>query len=98
MVRCIEGIADNVCVRIGNSYVPTDFEVLNTGYGNEAPIILGRPFLHTANTTIFTGTAEIYLHLDTTLRSPFQPHPKPPKRRPCRKNKQAEGHRCPIHR
>jgi hypothetical protein len=68
------------------------FMVLDIGYGNKAPIILGRPFLHTANATIFTGTAKINLHLDVTLRFPFQPHPKPPKCRPWRKNKQAEGH------
>ena len=37
----VEGIVDNVCVRIEHSYVPTDFVVLDTGRNPNAPIILG---------------------------------------------------------
>ena len=45
--RHVEGIVDNVCVCIGHSYVPADFVVLDTGRNPNAPIIFGRPFLHT---------------------------------------------------
>ena len=61
--RWVEGIIDNVCVRIGHSYVPADFVVLDTGQNPNAPIILDRPFLHTTNATIYAGTAEVCLYL-----------------------------------
>jgi len=40
----VEGIKDNVYVRIGHSYVPADFVVLDTGQNPNAPIILGHLF------------------------------------------------------
>jgi len=35
------GIMENMCVRVGNSYVPADFIVVNTGTDERSPIILG---------------------------------------------------------
>ena len=71
----VEGIIDNVCVCIGHSYVPVDFVVLDTGRHPNTPIILGRPFLHTANATIYAGTAEVYFYLKERIEQfPFY-HP-----------------------
>jgi hypothetical protein len=36
-----KGILEDVCVRVGQSYVPTDFVVVETGGDEKAPIILG---------------------------------------------------------
>jgi hypothetical protein len=35
------GILEGICVRVGNSYVPIDFMVVNTGTNERSPIILG---------------------------------------------------------
>jgi hypothetical protein len=59
----VEGITDNICVHIWHSYVPTYFVVLDTGWNPNAPIILGRPFLHTTNATIYVGTTEVCFYL-----------------------------------
>lgn len=93
-VRRIKGIVHNVQVRIKDSYVLTDFVVLHTGYADhKAPIILGRPFLHTADATIYMGTSEIYLHLSETVIFPFQPFPDPPRRYSGQRRRQGGGPR-----
>ena len=51
-----KGIVDDVLVKINNFYYPVDFVVLDTAPSsnepNHVPIILGRPFLDTANAII----------------------------------------------
>ena len=44
---------------MGQSYVPVDFVVLETGGDVRAPIILGQPFLSTAKAIIYTDSAKI---------------------------------------
>jgi hypothetical protein len=39
-----KGILKDICVRIGHSYVPIDFVVVETGGNEKAPIIFGWPF------------------------------------------------------
>ena len=58
-IHKVEGIAEDVCIRVGSSYVPVDFMVSDTGHDLKAPIILVRPFLHTAKATIHAGSAKI---------------------------------------
>ena len=58
-IRKVEGVAEDVCIRVGSSYVPVGFVVLDTGHDLKAPIILGRPFLHTTKATIHAGSAKI---------------------------------------
>jgi hypothetical protein len=71
----VKGITDNICMPIWHSYVPTYFVVLDTGQNPNAPIILGRPFLHTTNATIYVGTTEVYFYLGQRIeRFPFY-HP-----------------------
>jgi hypothetical protein len=52
-------ILEDVCVRVGHSYVPTDFVVIEIGRDEKAPIILGRPFLRTAKVIIYINDAKI---------------------------------------
>ena len=49
-----------IYVRVGQSYVPVDFVVLEIGGDARAPIILGRPFLSTAKAIIYVNSAKIY--------------------------------------
>ena len=58
-IRKVEGVAKDVCIWVGSSYVPVDFVVLDTDHDLKAPIILGRPFLHTTKATIHAGSAKI---------------------------------------
>ena len=43
-----KGVLEDAIVRVGQSYVPIDFVILEIGGDVRAPIILGRPFLSTA--------------------------------------------------
>jgi hypothetical protein len=54
-----KGILEDAIIRVGQSYVPVDFVVLETGGDERAPIILGRPFLSTAKAIIYMDTAKI---------------------------------------
>ncbi|XP_050912281.1 uncharacterized protein LOC127127199, partial [Lathyrus oleraceus] len=46
------GILENVPVRIGQFYIPTDFTIMDIREDDITPIILGRPFLATAGAII----------------------------------------------
>ena len=52
-VRLPEGIAKNVTVKNQDHYIPVGFLVLDMQGDDESPIILGRPFLNTANANIY---------------------------------------------
>ena len=55
-VKILKGIVDDVLVKVDKFYYPVDFVVLDTepiaSRPNHVPIILGRPFLATANVII----------------------------------------------
>jgi hypothetical protein len=46
------GIAEDILVRIRNSFMPMDFMVLEMDVCRQIPLILGRPFLSTTGATI----------------------------------------------
>ncbi|XP_050896450.1 UBA domain-containing protein Mud1-like [Lathyrus oleraceus] len=46
------GILEDIPVRIGKLYIPTDFVVMDIKEDNEIPILLGRPFLSTTGAII----------------------------------------------
>ncbi|XP_050916369.1 uncharacterized protein LOC127131494 [Lathyrus oleraceus] len=46
------GMLENVRVRIGQFYIPTDFAIMDIKEDSHIPIILGRPFLATAGAII----------------------------------------------
>ncbi|XP_050909797.1 uncharacterized protein LOC127123636 [Lathyrus oleraceus] len=46
------GMLENIPVRIGQFYIPTDFVIMDIKEDSHIPIILGRPFLDTAGAII----------------------------------------------
>jgi hypothetical protein len=60
----VEGIALDLLVRVRDSYVPTDFVILNMGISKDAPLILGHPFLNTSSSGIYVASRHIQFHLD----------------------------------
>nr|GEY06407.1 reverse transcriptase domain-containing protein [Tanacetum cinerariifolium] len=58
------GVAENVFVKVGKFYFPTDFVVLDFIADPRAPLILGRPFLSTAYALIDVYEGEITLRHD----------------------------------
>jgi hypothetical protein len=54
-----KGIVDDVCLGVGRSYMATDFVVVETRGSENAPVILGRPFLVTAKAIIYVDAAKI---------------------------------------
>jgi hypothetical protein len=57
------GIADDIKVRIRNSFVPMDFVVLEMDVCHQIPLFLGSPFLSTARATIDVATGIIKLNI-----------------------------------
>nr|GEZ39689.1 DNA-directed DNA polymerase [Tanacetum cinerariifolium] len=58
------GVAENVFVKVGKFYFPTDFVILDFVADPRVPIILGRPFLSTAHALIDVYEGEITLRHD----------------------------------
>ncbi|WVZ48719.1 hypothetical protein U9M48_000138 [Paspalum notatum var. saurae] len=63
-VRYPEGVAENVAVRIRNLPIPVDFVVLDMEIDSKTPLILGRPFLSTADATIDVGAGKVHLNIN----------------------------------
>ena len=63
-VRNHTGITENIPVRIRNFFVPIDFIILDMEVNTKMPLILGRPFLSTANAHIDVGAGEIQLNIN----------------------------------
>nr|GFC41673.1 reverse transcriptase domain-containing protein [Tanacetum cinerariifolium] len=58
------GVAENVFVKVGKFYFPSDFVVLDFIADTRVPLILGRPFLSTAHAIIKVHEREIILRQD----------------------------------
>lgn len=58
------GITEDVPVKIRKFFVPVDFVVLDTEVDAKTPLILGRPFLSTANASIDIDVGVIHLHIN----------------------------------
>nr|GFB69197.1 reverse transcriptase domain-containing protein [Tanacetum cinerariifolium] len=58
------GVAENVFVKVGKFYFPTDFIVLDFIADLRVPLILGRPFLSTSHALIDVYEGEIILRHD----------------------------------
>ena len=63
-VRYPAGVAENIPVKIRNFLIPVDFLVLDMEVDTKTPLIHGRPFLSTANTSIDVGAGEIQLNIN----------------------------------
>ncbi|XP_057740295.1 uncharacterized protein LOC130957454 [Arachis stenosperma] len=55
------GMVEDVLVKVENLYIPADFIILDTREGKDESIILGRPFLATAKSTIDVEKGELVL-------------------------------------
>jgi hypothetical protein len=100
-VRYVEGIATDLLVKIRDAYVPTDFMILDMGNDKDTPLILGCPFLNTANACIYVASGRIQFYfagkkepLPFTPKKPIfdekQVRKKQPKKKGSRKPKPTE--------
>jgi hypothetical protein len=62
VTRYLEGVATDLLVKFRSAYVPTDFMILDMGNAEDTPLILGRPFLNTANACIYVASGQIQFH------------------------------------
>jgi hypothetical protein len=100
-----KGIIEDICVRVGSSYVPADFVVSETGGDEKSPIILGRPFLNTARAIIYANAAKIcfnikgkretFLFKNQVLQFPAHRHVYEPKKKNNWKNKNKSKNKKP---
>ncbi|XP_015947216.1 uncharacterized protein LOC107472179 [Arachis duranensis] len=58
-----EGVVENVLVKVGNYFLPTDFVVLDMEESCLHPITLGRPFLATGRALIDVEQGELILRI-----------------------------------
>ncbi|GJY55495.1 reverse transcriptase domain-containing protein [Tanacetum coccineum] len=59
------GIAENILVEVGKFTFPTDFIFLEMKEDSKVPLILGRPFLHTADAVIRVKQKQLNLRVGT---------------------------------
>ncbi|GKA69436.1 reverse transcriptase domain-containing protein [Tanacetum coccineum] len=59
------GIAESMLVKVGKFTFPTNFVILEMEEDSKVPLILGRPFLHTANAVIRVKQKQINLGVGT---------------------------------
>jgi hypothetical protein len=62
-IRCPMGNAEDIPMRIRNSFVHVNFVVLEMDVCHQIPLILGRPFLSTAGATIDVAAGIINLNI-----------------------------------
>ena len=75
-IRCPLGIAENIPIKIREFFVPVDFVVLDMHPDSKVSLILGRPFLSTANAHIDVGAGEIKFTINgKEERFAFKPQP-----------------------
>jgi hypothetical protein len=75
-VRYPSGIAENVPVQIREFLVPVDFVVLDMHPDSRISLILGQPFLSTANARINVGGGEITFEINgKEEKFAFKPRP-----------------------
>jgi hypothetical protein len=63
-VRYPERITEDIPVRLQDCFILVDFVVLDMDDSKETTLILGRPFLSTADAHIDVGDSEIRLHIN----------------------------------
>ena len=58
----LEGVATDLLVKVRSAYIPIDFMILDMGNAEDTPLILGHPFLNTANACIYVASRQIKFH------------------------------------
>ncbi|GKB27186.1 reverse transcriptase domain-containing protein [Tanacetum coccineum] len=59
------GIAENMLIKVGKFIFPTDFVILKMEEDSKVPLMLGRPFLHTADAVIRVKQKQLNLGVGT---------------------------------
>ncbi|GKE32464.1 reverse transcriptase domain-containing protein [Tanacetum coccineum] len=59
------GIAENMLVKVSKFTFPADFVILEMEEDSKVPLILGRPFLHTADAVIRVNQKQLNLEVGT---------------------------------
>jgi hypothetical protein len=73
-IRYSMGIAEDIPVKIKEFFIPVNFVVLDMHPNSKVSLILGRPFLSTANTHIDVGLGEVKFNINgREERFPFKP-------------------------
>jgi hypothetical protein len=101
-----KGILEDISVRVGSSYVPVDFVVIETGGDERSTMILGRPFLNTTRAIMYANTTKICFNIkgkretfffkNRLLQFPAHPqHPYEPKKKNNQKNKNRNRNKKP---
>ncbi|RYR15616.1 hypothetical protein Ahy_B04g072476 [Arachis hypogaea] len=89
-----EGVVENVLVKVGDYYFPTDFVIVDMEESYLHPIILGRPFLATTRALIDVEQGELILriHDEQLIFKVFKPasEPEPESEKP----KDDSSHPC----
>ncbi|XP_071740393.1 uncharacterized protein [Rutidosis leptorrhynchoides] len=76
------GIAENLPAKVNHLIFPADFVVLEMEEDSKVPLILGRPFLNTAdaivcvkekNLSLGVGDDRIILNIDKAMKHPMSP-------------------------
>ena len=52
----LEGVATDLLFKVRSAYIPTDFMILDMGNTDDTPLVLGCPFLNTANACIYVAS------------------------------------------
>ncbi|GKA30949.1 reverse transcriptase domain-containing protein [Tanacetum coccineum] len=63
-VAHLKGVAEDVFVKVGKFYFPSDFVVIDYDVDPRVPLILGRPFLRTAQALIDVNGEELTLRVN----------------------------------
>ncbi|KAJ1295898.1 hypothetical protein BS78_01G258600 [Paspalum vaginatum] len=74
-IRHPTGIAEDVPAKIRNFLIPVDFMVLDMDIDVKTPLIIGQPFLCTADASIDVGAREVHLNING-MKETFTFHPK----------------------
>ncbi|GKE11425.1 reverse transcriptase domain-containing protein [Tanacetum coccineum] len=72
-----KGVAEDVFVKVGKFYFPTDFVVIDYDVDPRVPLILGRPFLRTARALIDVYGEELTLRVDDEAITSSSGNPTP---------------------
>ncbi|XP_074298911.1 uncharacterized protein LOC141629889 [Silene latifolia] len=79
-IKRLLGVLEDVPVKVGKFFIPVEFIVLDIAEDSQIPIILGRPFLHTAGVvidikngklTLEVGDDKVTYNLNNAMKSPM---------------------------
>jgi hypothetical protein len=71
-LRNLEGVAKDILVKIQDTYIPTNFVILDMGRNKKDPLLLGRPFVNTTNVVLHVWSVHVSFHIKgQTMKCPF---------------------------